>query len=82
MRRLPAVDTRARLLLALGLWLWVAVAWAAPSFPELTGRVVMALCRGQVVARDGKPCGQAGDGQFLRCDKPTPARPRGQAKGF
>ncbi|MBR9771758.1 MAG: dihydropyrimidinase [Gammaproteobacteria bacterium] len=49
---------------------------------ELTGRVVMALCRGQVVARDGKPCGQAGDGQFLRCDKPTPARPRGQAKGF
>ncbi|MBS62733.1 TPM domain-containing protein [Salinisphaera sp.] len=40
MRRLPAVDTRARLLLALGLWLWVAVAWAAPSFPELTGRVV------------------------------------------
>ncbi|WP_311954891.1 dihydropyrimidinase [Halomonas garicola] len=49
---------------------------------ELTGRPVLTLCRGRVVARDGKPEIDAGYGEFLECDKPQPARPRGQAKGF
>jgi len=26
--------------------------------------------------------GEAGYGEFLKCDKPQPARPRGNAKGF
>ena len=38
--RIGLVDPRRQLTLALVLWLWAAVAWAAPSFPELTGRVV------------------------------------------
>ena len=38
--RIGLVDPRRQLALALVLWLWAALAWAAPSFPELTGRVV------------------------------------------
>ncbi|MGM0984280.1 MAG: dihydropyrimidinase [Pseudomonadota bacterium] len=49
---------------------------------ELTGKPVLTLCRGQVVSRDGRPSGEPGYGQFLKCDKPQPARPRGRAKGF
>ncbi|PMR71909.1 dihydropyrimidinase [Halomonas heilongjiangensis] len=49
---------------------------------ELTGRPVLTLCRGRVVSRDGEPTVDPGHGQFLKCDKPQPARPRGAAKGF
>ncbi|WP_048307165.1 dihydropyrimidinase [Halomonas sp. PR-M31] len=49
---------------------------------ELTGLPVLTLCRGRVVARDGQPESEAGYGEFLECDKPQPARPRGNAKGF
>lgn len=49
---------------------------------ELTGKPVLTMCRGRVVSRDGEPTGEAGYGQFLECDKPQPARPRGIAKGF
>ncbi|MGQ7247354.1 dihydropyrimidinase [Halomonas sp. V046] len=49
---------------------------------ELSGRVALTLCRGRVVSRDGRPTGRPGDGLFLRCDRPTPARPRGESKGF
>ncbi|MDI5921211.1 dihydropyrimidinase [Halomonas sp. LR5S13] len=49
---------------------------------ELTGRPMLALCRGVAVSRDGEPSAEAGHGRFLTCDKPLPARPRGQAKGF
>lgn len=48
----------------------------------LTGRPVLTLCRGSVVSRNGEPSVEAGHGQFLKCDKPQPARPRGTAKGF
>lgn len=49
---------------------------------KLTGRPVLTLCRGSVVSRNGEPSVEAGHGQFLKCDKPQPARPRGTAKGF
>ncbi|MFC3285717.1 dihydropyrimidinase [Litchfieldella rifensis] len=49
---------------------------------ELTGSPVLTLCRGRVVARDGKPTGEPGYGRFLECDRPQPARPRGFSKGF
>ncbi|MDX1465750.1 MAG: dihydropyrimidinase [Halomonas sp.] len=49
---------------------------------ELTGKPVLTLCRGRAVSRDGAFTAPAGHGRFLTCDKPTPARPRGQAKGF
>ncbi|MES1951037.1 hypothetical protein S4A8_09270 [Salinisphaera sp. S4-8] len=38
--RTVLVEPRRALLLAVVLWLWASLAWAAPSFPELTGRVV------------------------------------------
>jgi dihydropyrimidinase len=49
---------------------------------ELTGRPMLTLCRGRVVSRAGEPESEAGYGEFLKCDKPQPARPRGNAKGF
>lgn len=49
---------------------------------ELMGRPVLTLCRGTVVSRDGAPVGGAGYGQFLECERPQPARPRGMSKGF
>ncbi|MFG6177660.1 dihydropyrimidinase [Halomonas sp. THAF12] len=49
---------------------------------ELTGKPVLTLCRGEMVSRDGRPVAEPGHGQFLKCDRPQPARPRGAAKGF
>ncbi|ALM53566.1 dihydropyrimidinase [Halomonas huangheensis] len=49
---------------------------------ELIGRPVLTLCRGTVVSRDGAPAGSPGYGQFLECERPQPARPRGMSKGF
>lgn len=49
---------------------------------ELTGSPVMTLCRGRVVSSQGKPTGEPGYGQFLKCEKPQPAKPRGFSKGF
>ena len=44
----------------------------------VTGRPVLTLSRGEVVSRDGEPVGRAGRGEFLPCERPTPARPQGQ----
>ena len=41
------------------------------------GWPVTTLSRGEVICRDGEIMAPAGRGQFLRCDQPTPARPRG-----
>ncbi|WP_031385089.1 dihydropyrimidinase [Modicisalibacter zincidurans] len=49
---------------------------------ELTGKPVLTLCRGRMVSRNGQPTAAPGDGIFLHCDRPQPARPRGEAKGF
>ncbi len=40
------------------------------AWPALT------LSRGQAVWRDGRYVGEAGRGKFLRCELPTPARPK------
>lgn len=40
------------------------------------GWPVMTLVRGRPVWRDGSVVGQAGEGEFLRCERPQPARPR------
>ena len=45
---------------------------------KMRGWPVVVLSRGEVVSRDGKPIGRLGRGEFLRCDKPDPARPRGR----
>ena len=45
---------------------------------KMRGWPVVVLSRGEVVSRDGKPVGRLGRGEFLRCDKPDPARPRGR----
>lgn len=34
------------------------------------------LCRGEVVYRDGEFTGKAGYGEFLRCERPAPAKPK------
>ena len=34
------------------------------------------LSRGEVVAKDGNFCGEAGRGKFLKCESPEPARPK------
>lgn len=40
------------------------------------GWPVLTLARGRVVWRDGEVLAQPGSGEFLRCERPTPARPR------
>ena len=45
---------------------------------KMRGWPVVVLSRGEVVSRDGKPVGRLGRGEFLRCEKPDPARPRGR----
>lgn len=42
---------------------------------EVTGWPVLTLSRGRVVCRDGTVTGAKGDGAFLPCDRPKPARP-------
>jgi dihydropyrimidinase len=44
---------------------------------ELTGYPVMTFSRGEKVMDEGRMSGSAGRGQFLRCDRPEAARPRG-----
>ena len=34
------------------------------------------LSRGEIVAQGGKFCGNAGRGNFLKCERPEPARPK------
>ena len=41
----------------------------------VTGWPVMTLSRGAPVCRDGEFLGTPGQGRFLACDKPLPARP-------
>lgn len=45
---------------------------------EVTAWPAMTLSRGVVVWQDGHYLGRAGHGQFLRCERPTPARMRGR----
>jgi dihydropyrimidinase len=45
---------------------------------KIRGWPVVVLSRGEVVSRDGQPVGRIGRGEFLRCDKPEPARPKGR----
>ena len=45
------------------------------AWPEMT------LSRGDVVYRNGVPCGEPGRGRFLRCERPGPARPRRERAG-
>ena len=45
---------------------------------KVRGWPVVVLSRGEVVSENGQPVGRLGRGQFLRCDKPEPARPRGR----
>jgi len=45
---------------------------------KVRGWPVVVLSRGEVVSQDGKPVGRLGRGEFLRCEKPDPARPRGR----
>jgi dihydropyrimidinase len=40
------------------------------AWPALT------LCRGEVVSRDGEFTGRKGFGEYQRCDRPTPAKPK------
>jgi hypothetical protein len=42
-----------------------------------TARVAaVTLCRGLPVYQDGQFTGRAGYGQFLHCERPTPAKPK------
>lgn len=43
----------------------------------VTGWPVITLSRGSVVCREGELIGERGQGCFLRCDRPDPARPAG-----
>ncbi|MCA0326026.1 MAG: dihydropyrimidinase [Proteobacteria bacterium] len=45
---------------------------------EVTAWPAITLSRGVVVWQDGHYLGRAGHGQFLRCERPTPARMRGR----
>ncbi len=45
---------------------------------EVTGWPVTVLSRGEVVWQDGEILSKPGRGAFLPCDKPDPARPKGQ----
>jgi dihydropyrimidinase len=45
---------------------------------KIRGWPVIVLSRGEVVSRDGQPVAKIGRGEFLRCEKPEPARPRGR----
>jgi dihydropyrimidinase len=45
---------------------------------KIRGWPVIVLSRGEVVSENGQPVGRVGRGQFLACDKPEPARPRGR----
>lgn len=47
---------------------------------EVKGWPVTVLSRGVYVVKDGKYCGVEGHGNFLKCDKPDPARPKGMGK--
>ncbi|WP_435105783.1 dihydropyrimidinase [Arhodomonas sp. AD133] len=49
---------------------------------RLRGRPVVTLSRGRTVWRDGAFVGEPGNGRFLRCARPQPARPRGESRGF
>ncbi len=43
------------------------------------GWPTITISRGEVVCADGKIRGESGRGRFLRCDRPQPARPPGDA---
>ena len=45
---------------------------------KLKGYPIMTLSRGEVVWDGKEPAGSPGRGQFLRCDLPEPAKPRGE----
>ena len=45
---------------------------------KITGWPVTTISRGEVVWGDGEVTGTAGRGQFLRCELPAPAKPRGR----
>lgn len=45
---------------------------------QVHGWPITTLVRGRPVWQDGRITGQAGEGQFLRCDRPQPAKPRGR----
>lgn len=49
---------------------------------RVKGWPVTTLSRGQVVWRDGEFLGRPGQGRFLPCARPAPARPRGASRGF
>jgi dihydropyrimidinase len=49
---------------------------------KLRGRLKATISRGQTVFRDGVYLGSAGTGEFLPCERPQPARPRGESRGF
>lgn len=49
---------------------------------ELQGRPQTTISRGKVVWDKGEFIGAVGHGTFLRCDRPQPARPRGENRGF
>ncbi|WP_020682193.1 dihydropyrimidinase [Marinobacterium rhizophilum] len=49
---------------------------------QLRGRPVTTISRGQVVWRNGQFKGTAGQGRFVPCERPQPARPRGESRGF
>jgi len=49
---------------------------------KLRGRLKVTVSRGQAVFRDGVYLGSAGTGEFLTRERPQPARPRGESRGF
>lgn len=49
---------------------------------QVRGRPVITISRGQVVWRNGQFQGTAGQGRFVPCERPQPARPRGESRGF
>ncbi|ALM50964.1 dihydropyrimidinase [Halomonas huangheensis] len=48
----------------------------------LHGRPQTTISRGKIVWDNGQFLGAAGRGMFLRCERPQPARPRGENRGF
>lgn len=49
---------------------------------EVNAWPAITLSRGEVVFQNGEFCGQAGHGQFLKCDRPEPARPKIKSEPF
>jgi hypothetical protein len=43
---------------------------------KIAGWPAVTLSRGKPVWQDGEFCGKAGQGEFLRCSLPAPAKPR------